>query len=82
MGWITVDLAKISGPMPGIFGMSRECYSPMGILLAPPGASLHPVMSKWHYGDVHENITSFKTELRMLYLDVRAPLSEMKRINA
>jgi hypothetical protein len=54
----------------------------MGILLAPPGASLHPVMSKWHYGDVHENITSFKTELRMLYLDVRAPLSEMKRINA
>jgi hypothetical protein len=31
-------------------------YPPVGILLVPPDASFDPVMPKWHYGHVHENI--------------------------
>lgn len=81
MGWIAVDLAKILGPIPGIFVMSMCDYPPVGILLVPPGASFDPVMSKWHYGHVHKNITCLNIERRMLYHD-GPPFPEMKRINA
>ena len=65
MGCITVDLAKISGPVPGIFVMShRWGYPPVGVLVVPPGASFDAVTSKWHCGHVHKNTGCLKIERR------------------